>query len=395
MKKTRKNLTKKQKIKACIITTVHSPFDTRIFHKQAKTIAQAGYDVTLIAQHDKNEVVDGLKIIALPKPRNRFTRIFGLSWYAFRLARKQRADIYHLHDPEFLPWGWLLQKFTHKPVIYDVHEYYADSIRMKLWLPPPLRFILSSTFAFLETTIARRLAGVVVVNEHMGKQFSSRGCRVCVVPNYPPKGLFDSLPSPINLQRTYDKNLVLIYVGGLSGSRGITQSIKVMKGLCEEFPSAKLLLAGRFESALYQREVTQLIEQLNLADNVDILGVLPHAEVVRYLAIADIGIFLLQPVSERYNWTEAIKYFEYSAIGLAVIITDLPAQRRLIEKNQNGILVDPLDEEKIGEAIASLLRNPEEMEEMGKRGREAFLREYNWEAIVGRLISLYERLTGE
>lgn len=64
-------------IKVCILTTVHPLFDTRIFHKEAKTLVKAGYYVTLIVQHDKNDVVDGVKIIALPKPRNRFAPIFS------------------------------------------------------------------------------------------------------------------------------------------------------------------------------------------------------------------------------------------------------------------------------------------------------------------------------
>jgi glycosyltransferase involved in cell wall biosynthesis len=381
--------------RVCIVTSVHSPFDTRIFHKQAKTLVRAGYDVRLIAQHQRDEEIEGVRVIALPKPQNRFTRIFGLTWRAFLLALRQQADIHHFHDPEFLPWGWLLQKITHKPVIYDVHEYYADSIRMKDWLPRTFRGMIASIFNCFEKTIARRLAGIVVVNGHLGKQFSDRGCQVCVLPNYPPKGLFEILPSPTNLQHTYEKHQVLIYIGGLSESRGITQAIRVMKRLCKKFPKVKLLLAGRFESDLYQQEVMQLIERLNLADNVDILGFLPHSEVIRYLAVADVGIFLLQPVNERYNWGEPIKYFEYSASGLPVVISDLPAKRRLIEKNQNGILVDPLDEEKIAESIASLLRDQQEMKEMGKRGRDAFLREYNWEAIEERLIDLYKKLTGE
>lgn len=65
--------------KICILTSVHPAFDVRIFYKEARTLARAGYDVTLIAQHDKNEIVDGVKVIALPKAKNRFFRVFFLT----------------------------------------------------------------------------------------------------------------------------------------------------------------------------------------------------------------------------------------------------------------------------------------------------------------------------
>ncbi|MBC7077734.1 MAG: glycosyltransferase, partial [Synergistales bacterium] len=141
----------------CILTTVHPPFDTRIFHKEARALVTAGYDLTLIAQHDKNEVVDGVKVIALPKPKNRFTRIFGLTWRAFRLALRQRADVYHFHDPELLPVGGLLKLLTRAKVIYDVHEDVPEQILTKHWLPALLRHPLAVVFNAFEKFLSRAL----------------------------------------------------------------------------------------------------------------------------------------------------------------------------------------------------------------------------------------------
>jgi len=61
------------KARVCILTTARSASSVRIFHKQGKTLVKADYDVTLIAQHDRDEVVDGIRIEALAKSRNRFT----------------------------------------------------------------------------------------------------------------------------------------------------------------------------------------------------------------------------------------------------------------------------------------------------------------------------------
>lgn len=87
-------------VKVCILTPVHTSFDSRIFYREAVSLAEAGYDVTLIGQHDRNETVDGVKIIALPKPRNLFQRILVLTFQilSFELGFNSTADIYHFDD---------------------------------------------------------------------------------------------------------------------------------------------------------------------------------------------------------------------------------------------------------------------------------------------------------
>ncbi|MFC1998991.1 glycosyltransferase family 1 protein, partial [Chloroflexota bacterium] len=86
----------------CILSSVHPALDIRVFHKQAKSLAEAGYDVTLIAQHRKNEEIDGVKIVALPKPKNRFERIFLTTFKVFAKGLRKRSDVYHFHDPELI-----------------------------------------------------------------------------------------------------------------------------------------------------------------------------------------------------------------------------------------------------------------------------------------------------
>ena len=111
----------KSSIKVCILTSVHPPFDNRIFHKEAKSLTKAGYDVTLIAQHDKDEVVDGIRIVPLPKPKNRIERMTKTVWMVFRLALKENADVYHFHDPELIIIGLMLRA-RGKKVIYDIQD---------------------------------------------------------------------------------------------------------------------------------------------------------------------------------------------------------------------------------------------------------------------------------
>src|SRR5487761_886915 len=89
-----------------VLTSVHPAFDTRVFHKEARTLAAAGYRVRLFAQHDRDCRRDGVDVSALP-PTSRGRR--PLLWWKLLIeALRCRADVYHIHDPELLPLAFLL-----------------------------------------------------------------------------------------------------------------------------------------------------------------------------------------------------------------------------------------------------------------------------------------------
>src|SRR3989304_1348952 len=135
--------------KIIILTSVHQPLDNRIFYKQAQTLVNAGYQVGLIAQHDRDEIRDGVNIIALPQPKNRLERMFFTTMSLLRKALKQNAQVYHFHDPELIPVGLFL-KLCGKKVVYDIHEDYKQKFLSTSWIKPFLRPWVSKIFSNLE-----------------------------------------------------------------------------------------------------------------------------------------------------------------------------------------------------------------------------------------------------
>ncbi len=243
--------------------------------------------------------------------------------------------------------------------------------------------------------MAQRADVVWAVNEHLAARFRPHCEPVIVLPNYPLLETFEEIKSPPEeLQARYAGKKVLLYVGGISQARGVTACLRVMAHLRHDLPQARMLFIGRLEGS-YAQEVKSLVSELELGGAVEFLGRVEYTEIPSYLRLGDLGIFLVQPVRERYNWGEPIKYFEYAAAGLPVVMSDLPAKRRLVEEVGNGIVVDPLNHAAAAEAIAGLLRDKARRQAMARRGREAFLSRLNWQAVAPQMLDSLRLLEGK
>jgi glycosyltransferase involved in cell wall biosynthesis len=366
--------------KVCVLTTVHPPFDTRIFYKQARTLARAGYKVVLIAQHNRDEMVDGVKIVALPKPRNRFARMFGLTWRAFHLSLRERADVYHFHDPELLPIGVLLKVFTRAKVVYDVHEDVPEQILTKHWIPCLLRRPLARVINAFEKLLARALDAVVVATEGIAEKFAQ--LKPIVIHNYPDLGM---LLNP-STRHGEGKEKVLVYVGGISKIRGAIEMVRALENLNSAW-DVRLDLIGKFEPP----ELEQELQGLPGYQRVRFFGWLPWEEAWHHAQSAIVGLVLFHPAP---NHEKALpnKLFEYMAAGFPVVASNFPLWKEIVEGNRCGITVDPLDPKAIAQAIEYLLTHPEEARQMGENGRRAVEEKYNWEKEAEKLLALYKEL---
>ena len=106
------------KAKVVHLSSAHEGLDIRIFHKEAISLAKAGYEVALIAPDLPQGPVHGVKLISIKLADKRLERFVLSVWQVYRLALKEKADLYHFHDPELIPIALLL-RLAGKKVIYE------------------------------------------------------------------------------------------------------------------------------------------------------------------------------------------------------------------------------------------------------------------------------------
>lgn len=372
-----------QKAKVCILTTVHPSQDSRIFQKEAMTLLRAGYAVTLIAQHEKDETIEGIKIIALPKAKNRLHRFFGLTFKAFSQALKHDADVYHLHDPELLPAGVILKLLKRKKIIYDAHEDYQKQTLSKLYIPRIARKSIAFLIKATEYVVSFFFDGIVTATDDISKNFSYHK-RAISVKNFPMISSF-TLAKRNNADQ---KGLLdLIYIGGLAQIRGTSELVRSLELLDTSY-QVRLNLYGKFYPAEYEEE----IKKLEGFKKVRYHGWVEPEKVPSLLKHYDAGIVCLQPIS-NYLTSLPVKLFEYMAAGLPVIASNFPLWQEIVEENKCGICVNPLNPKEIAAAIQSLVDQPNVARQMGKNGRKAVEQKYNWKSESQKLLKLYEELT--
>jgi glycosyltransferase involved in cell wall biosynthesis len=371
--------------KVCFMTSINPSYDVRIFHKEAQTLVQAGYEVVLIAPHDKeSENVDGVQIMGLPRYERRFYRPLNW-WRILRKALRQKADAYHFHNPELLPVGLLIKLLSGRPIIYDVHEHYPERILTKKWIPARLRRATSVLFRYLENSLAPFIDALVVVNEKLAERFSGKA-RVVTVTNY----LRIEKMSGQTLEATYGlkKGSYFVYVGLIAGDRGISQCIQAFQAL--KYDDLHLVCAGRVDETVTS-ELREILDGSTPVPGFHYLGLLPYEAIPGLLQNALAGLLCFQPTPNNILGTPN-KLFEYMGASIPVIASDFFYIRDVVNSADCGVLVDPTSTEEISAAMRYLLNHPDEALKKGKNGRRAVEERYNWESEGRKLLRLYEEL---
>jgi teichuronic acid biosynthesis glycosyltransferase TuaC len=181
----------------------------------------------------------------------------------------------------------------------------------------------------------------------------------------------------------YQENKIILSVGALIERKGHEVLIKAVKRIKEKIPEVKCLIIGngnRFD------KIKQLIHDLQLNDSVELLGELPHIEVLKIMSWCD--VFVLPSWDEAFGTVNA----EAMTFGKPIIGCVGEGISEVIEDGVHGFLVEKRDVESLTLAIARILTDMPLARRMGAQSMELSKNELNYNYISSQMIKHYANI---
>ncbi|MBU0713402.1 glycosyltransferase [bacterium] len=363
--------------KIFMFSSVHRWDDTRIFHKEAISLAKR-YTIELHAPADFTfRELNNVKVVGLPlweKVSDR-KEIRKEIWDRIK---KSDADIFHFHDPELIWIGIKIKFFKKKKVIYDVHENYSETIKTKYWIPTSARYISFILYRMIEVISEYIFDELILVIDDHQRYFRKEHF---IIKNFP-----ILMHNDKKEQKIYDA----IYLGSVSKERGIFEIISAAQLLVQKNLNIKIAIIGPIDSEIHS-DIVKNIRDKQIDNNVILYGEMEFRQALDYVNKSKIGLVTLLP-HKNYLVSIATKMYEYMAFQIPIIASDFPSWRKIVSDTNCGICVNSKNPLEIANAIQYLLDNEEKSKQMGMNGYYAVMHKYNWLNEEKKLFELYDNI---
>jgi glycosyltransferase involved in cell wall biosynthesis len=178
---------------------------------------------------------------------------------------------------------------------------------------------------------------------------------------------------------------VLISVGRQEYQKGHRYLLEAMPALIERHPDVLVLIVGRTGHST--AELERIVDSLDISDHVRFLG--HRTDIPDLLAAAD--MFVFPSVYEGLGGAA----LEAMALGLPMVVSDVPALREVVEEGVNGIVVPPADAGALADGIDELLDDESLMARFGVRSREIFEEKFDADDAIPATVELMHRVSGQ
>lgn len=249
-----------------------------------------------------------------------------------KLIKTYKPSLIHVHQTSIY-WVFIVKLFFPKmKVVWHDHWGFSDLLKDS-------DRKLIKYFSFL-------INGVVCVNDKI-KKWNIKNLKVkeesiLFIRNY---------PLLKQIKRNETKECIIVCVANIRNQKDHPNLLKACAILKAQNIEFKLSLVGSLEDNLWVDKVKQIIKDLNLSNEVDLLG--PLTEISEILSQASIGV--LSSVSEGLP----VSLLEYGLAGLPVVCTNVGQCSEVLGEGEYGWLVPTKSPEKLAKSIKEAIENKE------------------------------------
>ena len=311
------------------------------------------------------------------------------------LAGDWRPDILHAHSPALCGEAALrAAKRLDIPLVYEIRAFWEDAaVGNGTGREGSAKYRLTRA---LESHVVSNADAIVTICEGLRGDLIARGydaSRISIMPNGVDLTMFGA-PIPRDAALAAELCLgagpVIGFIGSFYDYEGIDDLIAAMPALVARQPDARLLLVGGGprEAALKTQA-----EASPAAAAIRFVGRVPHTEVERYYALADIMAYPRKK-SRLTDLVTPLKPLEAMAQDKLVAASDVGGHRELITDGVTGRLFPPDDPAACATALARLLDERDQWEAYRCAGRTHVATRHDWARNVERYRVVYQELLG-
>lgn len=373
--------------------------DDRVL-KEAHSLVKAGYDVTVFCKKqeglDDNENRQGVKIKRVFK-YNLGTSIlidkYLLAHFELFNAINEKFDVYHCHDNETWPIGYILSKRDASKFVCDSHEYFPDYLMESTYKGNERKYKTAAISALNRGEYFKYADGVLTVSNSISKKFYEKYALREV-----PTVIYNTRPYDFRITKKYnlfkekynienDKK-ILFFQGNIEPSRGldfIIQALSLIKS------DVIFLAAGKIEDE-YLEYLKGIAKKYKVENKFRYIGFLNPKDLMKYTASADLLIYYPRNELENLKLTVPNKFFDYIFASRPLIVGNISEFNNIINKYNLGFCVSNINE--MAEKVDSLLSDTKLYNEKIQSSIKSH-EKLCWEVQEKKLIDFYKKLLGD
>ncbi len=189
----------------------------------------------------------------------------------------------------------------------------------------------------------------------------------------------DNLKKELNIN---EKDFVFIFVGRLVKDKGINELVNVFMKINSENPNTKLLLVGPFE-----QDIDPVLPEIFTIINThkSIIAVGHQSDVRPYFSIANCLVF----ASYREGFPNVV--MQAGAMNLPSIVTDINGCNEIIVDGQNGLIIEPKNENSLYNAMQLVLLDLDLIHKMKSKSRDMIVTRYDKNVVWSALLEEYNQ----